>query len=255
MGYQSGVTEAIAEAIAASRSIVAFTGAGISTPSGIPDFRSPSSGLWNDVDPLSVASIFGFRQNPEAFYRWVYPLAKVTLQAQPNAAHLALADLEARGLLKAVITQNIDTLHTRAGNTIVHELHGHLREVTCTHCFMVYPGEPIMARFLDDLRVPHCPHCNGVLKPNVILFGEQLPYRELAAAKEAARRADLMIVVGSSLEVAPASDLPLMALRNNAKLVVINLEATFIDPQAWMVIRGNAAEALPEIMSHLERVG
>jgi NAD-dependent deacetylase len=112
-----------------------------------------------------------------------------------------------------------------------------------------------MARFLDDLRVPHCPQCNGVLKPNVILFGEQLPYRALAAAKEAARRADLMIVVGSSLEVAPASDLPLMALRNNAKLVVINLEATFIDPQAWKVIRGNAAEALPEIMSHLERVG
>lgn len=243
---------AIAESIAQSRSVVAFTGAGISTPSGIPDFRSPESGLWTDCDPLAVASIYGFRQNPQAFYDWVQPLIRVTLQAEPNPAHLALAQLEACGKLKCIITQNIDTLHTRAGNKVVYELHGHMREATCTHCFAVYPAEPHIKRLLESAHVPHCPDCGGVLKPNVILFGEQLPYREVQLAKEAARLTDLMIVVGSSLEVAPASDLPQLAIRHGAKLVIINLQPTFLDSRATHVIHANAAEVLPEIVSRLE---
>ena len=252
MGLMQDQIAAIAQTIAESRSMVAFTGAGISTPSGIPDFRSPDSGLWTDCDPLTVASIYGFRQDPEAFYKWVRPLAHLTMQAKPNPAHLALAQLEACGKLKCVITQNIDALHTRAGNKIIYELHGHMRETTCTHCFAVYPADPYISRFLEDHRIPRCPGCGGVLKPNVILFGEQLPYREIQLAKEAARLTDLMIIIGSSLEVAPASDLPLLALRHGAKLVIINLQSTFLDSRATFVVNANAAEVLPEIVSLLE---
>ena len=245
------ITE-IARLLKHSRAALAFTGAGISTSSGIPDFRSPKSGLWNDVDPMAVASIYGFRQNPQAFYDWVYTLARITCDAVPNPAHYALAQLEASAHLHAVITQNIDTLHTRAGSTHVYELHGHLREATCTHCFTVYPGAPILRQFLDDRQVPRCPSCGGVIKPNVILFGEQLPHRDFQAAQAAARHSDLMIIVGTSLEVAPASDLPRLALRHGAKLVIINLEPTPFDQSACVVVNADAAEVLPEIVRRLE---
>ena len=244
----------IAALLKASRQAIAFTGAGISTPSGIPDFRDADSGLWSHTNPLEVASIYGFRQNPSAFYNWVYPLAKLTFAAQPNPAHTALAALEDRGLLKCVITQNIDMLHTRAGSKVVYEIHGHLREATCTKCFTVYPGEPILRQFLEDHQVPHCPKCRGVIKPNVILFGEQLPYREINAAQSAAQHTDLMLVIGSSLEVAPASDLPLLALRSGAKLVIINLGSTDFDQRAHQVLHADAAEVLPAILQCLEEI-
>lgn len=232
--------------------IVAFTGAGISTPSGIPDFRSAESGLWNQVDAMEVASIYGFRQNPQAFYNWIRPLARLTWDAKPNPAHYALAALESKGYLEAIITQNIDMLHTRAGNKQIFELHGHMREATCTHCFTVYDADPIITRFLADGNVPRCEKCNGVIKPNVILFGEQLPVREFQAAQRAARNCDLMVIIGSSLEVAPASDLPLMALRNGAKLIIINLQATPVDQDSTVAIRANCAEVLPTIVERLE---
>lgn len=244
--------ERVAQLLKESQYAVAFTGAGISTASGIPDFRSPESGLWQDVDPMAVASIYGFRQHPEAFYKWVHPLAKTTMNAQPNAGHRVVAQLETQGYLKAVITQNIDTLHTRAGNRTVYELHGHMREATCISCFAVYPGEPLLTQFLEDAQVPRCPQCGGVLKPNVILFGEQLPFRELQASQQAARKCDLMVIIGSSLEVAPASDIPLLANRTGAKLVVINLQETPVDAIASVVIHANAAEVLPKIMGCLE---
>lgn len=231
---------------------VAFTGAGISTPSGVPDFRSPKSGLWEKVDPLEVASIFNFRHNPQAFYDWIYPLAKLTANAQPNPAHQALVTLEQLGAINAIITQNIDMLHTRAGSQTVYELHGHLREATCIHCFTIFPAKPIIEQFLADHQVPHCPKCNSVIKPNVILFGEQLPAREMLAAQNAARKAEVMLIVGSSLEVAPASDLPLMAKRNGAKLIIINLEPTHMDSMANVVIHADAAEILPGILQQME---
>ncbi len=247
--------EPIHEAAALLRSAhhaIAFTGAGISTPSGIPDFRDPECGLWAHTDPLSVASIYGFRQNPQAFYDWVYPLAKLVKSAKPNPAHVALAQLEAQGILKGVITQNIDILHTRAGSKVVHELHGSLSEATCTHCFATYPADAIISRFLQDQRVPLCPVCGGVIKPNVILFGEQLPYQVLRAAQDAARHTDLMLVIGSSLEVAPASDLPQIVLYNDAKLVMINLTATEFDRSAALVIHADAADVLPAIVQELK---
>ncbi|MBI5671501.1 MAG: NAD-dependent deacylase [Chloroflexi bacterium] len=235
-----------------ARSVIVFTGAGISTPSGIPDFRSPHSGLWTNADPMEVASIYGFRQNPAAFYNWIYPLAKVTLAAKPNAAHYAVAELEKFGNFGAVITQNIDMLHSRAGSTTVYELHGHLREATCIHCFAVYPAEPIITRYLEDRRVPYCPGCGSVLKPNVILFGEQLPIQQLLGAQDAARKADVMLIVGSSLEVAPASDIPLLTRRHGGKLIIVNLEPTPLDSLAELVIHADAAEILPQIVSSLE---
>jgi NAD-dependent deacetylase len=245
----------IAKLIRFSRALVAFTGAGISTASGIPDFRSPHSGLWNQVDPIAVASLYGFRQNPAAFYDWVRPLARTILAAAPNEAHLALSRLEALGKLKAIVTQNIDMLHQRAGNSIVHELHGHLREATCIHCFRVYPIDDMLDAFLEQSRLPYCENCGAVLKPNVILFGEQLPHRAFRAAQQAVSDADLLLVVGTSLEVAPASDLPLLALRNRAHVVVINMEPTSLDHAASVVIHGDAAQILPEIVQELEALG
>ena len=244
-----------AEFISQSESAIAFTGAGISTDSGIPDFRSEHYGLWEEVDPLVVASIYGFRHDPQAFYDWVKPLVQITLCAEPNPAHYALAELEAQGLLKATITQNIDVLHTRAGTHTIYELHGHMREATCISCFKVWDGLPILKRFLADGRVPRCADCGGIIKPNVILFGEQLPYAALKKAQDAARKTDLLIVVGSSLKVAPASDIPMVAKYNGAKLIIVNLEPTPVDSMADIVIHERAAEILPEFVRRLEITG
>ncbi len=252
--YEDSLYTKVSDLIRQSRAAYAFTGAGISTDSGIPDFRSEKSGLWDHVDPLAVASIFGFRRNPQAFYDWVYTLTDVIHDAQPNASHHALADLERQGLLQGVITQNIDMLHTRAGSRTVFELHGHMREATCINCFTVYEGEPLMRRYLQTRTMPRCPKCGHVIKPNVILFGEQLPFEQLQGAQDAARTTDLMLVIGSSLEVAPAGEIPLMAYRRGARLVVINLEPTPVDDFADVVIHARAAQVLPEIMRRLETV-
>jgi NAD-dependent deacetylase len=241
-----------AELLKNSRYGVAFTGAGISTPSGVPDFRSPKSGIWENADPLAVASLFSFRHNPKAFYDWIYPLARLTADAHPNPAHQALATLEHAGIIKAIITQNIDMLHSRAGSQTVYELHGHLREATCVHCFAVFSAKPIIDQFLADRKVPYCPKCGGVIKPNVILFGEQLPAREVLAAQRSARSAEVMLVIGSSLEVAPASELPAMALRNGAKLIIVNLDPTHMDRMADVVIHDDAAQVLPSILQEME---
>jgi NAD-dependent deacetylase len=232
---------------------IAFSGAGISTESGIPDFRSPDSGLWTNVDPLEVASIYGFKKNPQAFYDWVRPLTETTLNAQPNPAHDALVDLERIGNLRGIITQNIDALHNRAGSKVVHELHGHMRQATCIHCFEKFEADSIMKQFMVDGKAPTCPTCQGPIKPDVILFGEQLPIRVFNAAQEATRRCDLMIVIGSSLEVAPASDIPVLAKRTGAKLIIVNLEPTPADRLADVVIHDRAAVILPKIVHQLER--
>lgn len=250
MLYEQVITAA--ELLTAAHHTVVLTGAGISTPSGIPDFRSPNCGLWTDIDPFEVASMYGFRQNPTAFYNWVYPLVSLTVKARPNPAHIALATLEAQGKIKGIITQNIDTLHTRAGSKVIHELHGQFREATCTHCFEVYDAEPIISKFLVDHEVPYCPQCGGVIKPNVILFGEQLPIRPFMAAQDLARKADLIVVIGTSLEVAPASELPLLAQKNGARMIIINLESTHLDSVANLVIHADAADALPKIVKQME---
>jgi len=241
-----------AHLISQAKQGVVMTGAGISTPSGIPDFRSPKSGLWDDVDPVSVASIYAFRHNPEAFYNWVRPLARTLLEAKPNPAHYALAQLEAMGKIAAIVTQNIDDLHYKAGSQTVYELHGHLRELTCVQCYKTQSTNDILSTFLDGQEIPNCQHCPGILKPNVILFGEQLPAREYVASQQALKAADLILVTGSSLEVAPASDLPRLGLEQGAKLILINYHATYLDAEADVVIRADVAEVLPQIVELVE---
>jgi NAD-dependent deacetylase len=225
---------------------IAMTGAGHSTSSGIPDFRSPESGLWNQVDPMAVASIFAFRHSPQDFYDWIRPLARVMLEAQPNPAHHALARLEAAGLIKSVITQNIDGLHQKAGSQRVHEVHGHMREATCIRCSQVVPADALLEEFLEGDQVPRCT-CGGVMKPNVILFGEQLPLDVLAAARQDTIDCDLMVVIGSSLTVQPVADLPQQALDHGARLIIVNYQPTHLDKRADVLIHADLAEVLPRI--------
>jgi NAD-dependent deacetylase len=225
---------------------VAMTGAGHSTPSGIPDFRSPDSGLWTQVDPFAVASIIAFRLRPQDFYDWIRPIARLMLEAEPNPAHHALSQLEAAGLLKSVITQNIDGLHQKAGSQRVHEVHGHMRQATCIRCYQVAPADSMIEEFLDQGQVPRCA-CGGVMKPNVILFGEQLPLQVLTAARQDTKACDLMLVVGSSLRVEPVADLPLLALGHGARLIIINYQPTHLDERADVVIHADLAKVVPRI--------
>jgi NAD-dependent deacetylase len=235
-----------AELLSQADYAVALTGAGHSTPSGIPDFRSPTSGLWTQVDPMAVASLFAFRLRPQDFYDWIRPLARTMLEAQPNPAHHALAQLESAGLIKSVITQNIDGLHQKAGSQQVHEVHGHMREATCIRCYQVMPADALIEQFIEGDQIPRCP-CGGVMKPNIILFGEQLPLNVLTAARQDAMACDLMVVVGSSLTVEPVADLPLMALGQGARLIIVNYQPTHLDNRADVLIHADLAEVLPHI--------
>ena len=233
---------------------VALTGAGISTPSGIPDFRSNDRGLWGHIDQMAVASIWGFRRDPSAFFTWIRPLARLIYQAQPNAAHRALATLEEQGIVKELVTQNIDVLHQKAGSHTIFELHGDLREATCVECFRVYPVEGFIEPLIAEGVMPRCPRCGGVLKPNVILFGEALPIQALQNAQRAARQCDVMLVAGSSLAVAPASELPQIALAYGADLIIVNFEETYLDDRAQVVIHEDVARVLPRLVTLLAGV-
>jgi NAD-dependent protein deacetylase/lipoamidase len=243
-----------AEMLAASRHAVALTGAGHSTSSGIPDFRSPGSGLWEQVDPMEVASISGFQRNPKAFYDWIRPLAKQTMEAQPNPAHYALAELEDMGVLKTVITQNIDELHHRAGSQHVLELHGSVRTATCTRCGKQLPTGEMWPAFVASGQLPHCPHCGGLLKPDVVLFGEVLPVHVLEEAEQESERCDVMLVAGSSLEVYPAADLPLRAVQAGAQAIIVNYEPTYMDARATVVIHEDVAVILPQIAAQVKKL-
>ena len=243
---ETAVNEAIA-ILKEANYVVALTGAGISTPSGIPDFRSPSSGLWEHDDPMVVANIQTFKRSPGRFFNWMRPLLKSMLVATPNAAHFALAQLEKNGVLKAVITQNIDTLHTRADSKTIHEVHGHMRESTCIRCYTIYPAEASAEAVLELNEVPYCSDCGGVLKPNIIMFGEMLPVRVMNDAKRAVRQCDVIIAIGTSLEVAPVGDLPMLAKSLGAKFIIINLGETYADSVADVVIHADVVDVLPQI--------
>jgi len=233
----------------AARHAVALTGAGVSTPSGIPDFRSPELGLWSKNDPMVVASIDTFRREPSVFYEWMRPTAQLFAQAKPNAAHIALAELEELGLLSAVITQNIDNLHQIAGSSRVLELHGHLREAVCIRCHRTVSAEGLLPEYMLSGHVPYCEACGGALKPAAVFMGEPLPMEVFAEAERESQACDVMLVVGSSLTIVPAANLPLLACRRGAKLIIVNLEETMLDGIATAVIREDVAEALPRIVT------
>lgn len=227
--------------------LVAFTGAGISTPSGIPDFRSAGSGLWERFDPMEVASLTTFRRNPARFWEWKRPLLRQIWQSEPNAAHYALAELEAEGQLKAVITQNIDGLHQAAGSKSVLELHGTVHSMTCPACHKKVNTTLYRKLIEETEELPCCSDCNAPLKPDVVLFEENLPEKTWFVAQQHSHRADVMLIIGSGLEVWPANSLPETALKHGAKLIIVNYSPTALDRRAAVLLPMNVAEALPLI--------
>ncbi|HLE53330.1 MAG TPA: Sir2 family NAD-dependent protein deacetylase [Anaerolineales bacterium] len=230
---------------------VVLTGAGISTPSGIPDFRSAGSGLWTRYDPLEVASLSVFRYHPEKLFDWMRSLAISIRQALPNPAHIALAQLEQAGYVHTIITQNIDGLHQRAGSRCVLEVHGSFSTLTCISCYRQFDSTDFIEAYIERGEIPHCPDCAHILKPDVVLFEEQLPIRTWMQAKAACQSCGFLLVAGSSLEVVPAASLPIEGLEKGAKLVLINQTPTYLDVRADVIIPGDVAEIIPRIAAEV----
>ncbi len=234
-----------------SHNTAVLTGAGSSTPSGIPDFRSEGSGLWTRFLPMEVASLTSFRHNTERFFAWLRPLASHMLSAQPNPAHIALAQLAQAGYVRTIITQNIDGLHQRAGARDVLEVHGTFRTLTCVGCYQQYEATGYIEPYLEEGIIPRCQSCGRILKPDVILFEEQLPIKTWLKAEETSRNCDVMLVAGTSLEVMPVARLPLNAVESGAKLIIVNKTATYIDVRADVVLRGDVADFIPRIAAEV----
>ena len=239
--------EYAAELLRKAKYAVALTGAGISTPSGIPDFRSEGTGLWSRDEPMEVASLSTFRTDPERFFVWFRPLASLIFNAIPNPAHLALAKLEKAGRIQSIITQNIDALHHKAGSKNVIEMHGTMRTLSCTLCFRQAEAKDYLKAFTERGELPHCSACNGLMKPDVILFGEQLPQQAWYDAQRESRQCDLMLVAGSSLEVLPVAGLPMQAIDRGSHLVILNNVTTYINVRADVVIQEDVADIIPAI--------
>lgn len=239
--------EEAAALMAAARRGLALTGAGVSAESGIQTFRG-EGGLWTKFDPVKVSSIDSFLADPAAYWAVSKERGRVALQARPNPGHVAIAALEAAGHLAAVATQNTDGLHRDAGSKHVIELHGSGRTVECLDCGRREPRADVQTR-LDTEMPPRCRHCGGSrLKPTVVLFGEAMPQQAIHEAFDLAAQTDLMLVVGTSLVVFPAADVPLVALRAGAPMIVVNAEPTPFDRYAQVVIHGRSGEVLPEIV-------
>ena len=239
----SGV--ALAALIRDRQPCVVLTGAGVSTESGIPDFRS-ATGIWAEVDPYQVASIQAFRRDPERVWTFYRERIHMLRDARPNAAHEALAELERRGLVEAVVTQNIDMLHSRAGSQDVVEVHGSIRSAQCLACLWTEPADEVLAQ-LEVSPTPSCSQCGEVLKPGVVLFGELLPAAAMERATQLARGARLVLVVGSSLEVWPVAGLPLEA----PAFAIVNRGPTALDDRALLKVDAGAGETLSAALEAL----
>jgi len=226
---------------------VVLTGAGVSTESGIPDFRS-RTGLWAQFDPLEYASLEAFRRDPRKVWSFYKPRIAVLTEAEPNPGHRALAELEELGLVEAVVTQNIDLLHECAGSRNVIEVHGSIRTATCPGCGERQPLQRVV-ELLADADAPACPACGEILKPDVVFFGELLPADAIERATELARRARLLLVVGSALEVHPVAGLPLETLAAGGELAIVNRGPTALDNEASIRIDGAAGELLPQVVA------
>jgi NAD-dependent protein deacetylase/lipoamidase len=237
-------TERLAELIRERAPCVVLTGAGVSTESGIPDFRSPS-GIWADIDPMEYGSLRAFQADPEKVWGFYAKRIAMLTAAEPNDAHYALAELERRGFVSAVVTQNIDLLHTRAGSREVVEVHGSIRTASCPACGASFPLEESL------LPVPRCRDCSAVLKPDVVFFGELLPRAAIGRAYELARGTRLLVVVGSALEVYPVAELPLETIRAGGSFAIVNRGPTGLDSSALLRIDGSAGETLREVATVL----
>jgi len=241
--------ERLAELFRERGPAVVLTGAGISTESGIPDFRSPS-GLWANFDPLEYGSIDAFRRDPVKVWEFYAPRFSMLATAEPNPAHVALAELERVGRVSAVVTQNIDLLHERAGSREVVEVHGSIASASCPGCGRAYPLADVLV-LVGERNVPACVDCGGILKPDVVFFGELLPGAAIDRATELAASASLMLVVGSALEVYPVAGLPLDTLRAGGALAIVNRGPTAMDSKATLKVDGAAGEILPLVAAAL----
>jgi NAD-dependent deacetylase len=246
----SAATARLAELIRESPSTVALTGAGISVPSGIPDFRTPRTGLWAKVDPIEVAHIDVFERDPERFWSYYRPRFHALADKLPNPAHEALAELERRGLLAAVITQNIDRLHGAAGSRDVVEVHGSIASASCRECGAGF-GLAEVDDLFDQRGVALCSSCAGAVKPDVVLFGELLPEQAMARAAELAEGAELMLCVGSSLAVHPVAALPQLTLEHGGRLAIVTKGPTAYDGEAEVKLEGEVDEELVALLAAL----
>ena len=242
--------ESLAELIRESRCTVALTGAGVSVPSGIPDFRTPETGLWANVDPMEVAHIDVFERDPARFWSYYRPRFQSLGDKRPNPAHEALAELERRGLVEGVVTQNIDRLHRAAGSRNVVEVHGSIETSSCRACDLSFDLEQVEALFDAD-GVAFCSSCGGPVKPDVVLFGELLPEEAIARARDLAVRAELMICVGSSLAVHPVAALPQLTLERGGRLAIVTKGATPYDGEAELKLGGEVEEELAAVLAAL----
>ena len=239
----------LAELIRRRQPCVVLTGAGVSTESGIPDFRSPT-GLWARFDPLEYGSLEAFRRDPQKVWSFYKPRVGMLTEARPNPAHLALAELERMGLVQALVTQNIDLLHERAGSREVVEVHGSIRTSSCPGCGARYPLERVL-ELLGSADAPACAECGEILKPDVVFFGELLPPAQIDRAYELARGAGLLLVVGSALEVYPVAGLPLETIAAGGELAIVNRGPTELDSRATLRVDGAAGEVLPQLVAEL----
>ena len=244
----SAEAERLGKMIAAADQTVVLTGAGISVPSGIPDFRTPGKGIWEKVDPMEVAHIESFRQDPARFWSFYRERLQALSDIEPNRAHEVLVELERAGQIETVITQNIDTLHERAGQEDVIEVHGSIRTSSCPACGAKVRLEDLGDRFDDD-GVASCPLCQGALRPDVVLFGEMLPADEMLRATQLAARADLLVCVGSSLEVHPIAGLPEVTIAAGGKVAIVTQGPTPFDDVAEVVCSGDVVDELEATLS------
>jgi NAD-dependent deacetylase len=245
--------ERLAQLIVESKKVIVFTGAGVSTESGIPDFRGPG-GIWSRYDPEDF-TIQKFLSSPAARKTiWKMSVESGLLtEAEPNPAHYAIAELYQLSKLDCVITQNIDNLHQKAGVPAdkVFELHGNMRWVVCLSCRRRFPMPEVLQKIKEGIEVPDCPDCQGILKPGAVFFGEALPQETLREATRRSQNCDLFIVIGSTLVIYPAAYMPTYAREAGARLAIVNLTPTTLDHYATVVIQGEAGEIMPKVMERV----
>ena len=246
----TAAAERLAELLERSSSTVALTGAGISVPSGIPDFRSPGTGIWENVDPMEVATIQAFEADPSRFWSFYRPRFAALGAVSPNPAHKALVELEGRGMLAGVITQNVDRLHRRAGTERVIEVHGSIETSSCTCCNASWTLEEVEEIFDED-GIAVCSLCQSYVKPDVVLFGEMLPEAAMREAQQLAAQAELMLCVGSSLEVHPVAALPELTLAAGGKLAIVTQGPTPYDSRAEVRMDGDVVDDLTAVLAAL----
>jgi len=242
----------VAELLRDAQQAVVLTGAGISVPSGIPDFRSPGKGIWETVDPMEVAHIDAFRRDPHRFWQFYSQRFMALRDKQPNRAHEIVAELERRGLVRAVITQNIDRLHRAAGSSDVIEVHGSISHSICLDCGGRFELDRVVAMIEQEPEsAPECTACVSPLKPDVVLFGELLPEQAMRRSHSLAAEADLMIAIGSSLEVYPVAALPGLTLDNGGRLVLVTQGPTPYDGDATVKLDGDVVDELVAVLAAL----